>query len=344
MRNWLALVLAVVVVRLAALGYTSFSSGVPVEAAAGTTRRDARICRRRRQDPAGRNLSRHDALRRPHRADRPDRRHPGHQGPGRGPDRAGGYRSQKSPAKAIVDRLKASIKRERRHVSVEPRRLQQTVNMVESIDRMVEAAEARVKSGKAKLEYAEKFLARAAAPGQKRRDQTEDEARPGPGQQVESSVEYQQDKLVLRSAEAMRAAMALLPTMVRQYIQRKVLAARRAGAAAGRSRSQHARGGEKRATGHDDQPGRRRRAGARRQQRAAGGRRHACCCASAAGRIWKSKPTCSARTWCGCKPGQTVEVHGPTIGPSRPSARSRASIRPASPRPARWASSSSGSR
>jgi HlyD family secretion protein len=42
--------------------------------------------------------------------------------------------------------------------------------------------------------------------------------------QVEASVQYQQDVLVLRAAEAMGAATALLPTAVRQYIQRKVLA------------------------------------------------------------------------------------------------------------------------
>ena len=37
-------------------------------------------------------------------------------------------------------------------------------------------------------------------------------------------MQYQQDVLVLRSAEAMRAATALLPTAMRQYIQRKLLA------------------------------------------------------------------------------------------------------------------------
>ncbi len=122
---------------------------------------------------------------------------------------------------AVVDRLKASIK-ENDDTSVETTALQQTVSMVESIDRMVDAAGARVKSGQAKLEYAEKRLGRAQRLSQSGA-QTEQELDLAQVAQVESSVEYQQDMLVLRSAEAMRAAMALLPTMVRQYIQRKAL-------------------------------------------------------------------------------------------------------------------------
>jgi HlyD family secretion protein len=87
---------------------------------------------------------------------------------------------------------------------------------------MVEAAAARVKSGQAKLEYAEKNLSRIQNLA-RTRAKTEDDLDQARVQQVESSVNYQQDVLVLRSAEAMRAAMSLLPTMVRQYIQRKAL-------------------------------------------------------------------------------------------------------------------------
>jgi HlyD family secretion protein len=128
---------------------------------------------------------------------------------------------KKDTAQAVVDRLKASIT-ENDDSTVENTGLQQTISMVDSIDRMVEAAAARVKSGQAKLEYAEKNLARIqrlAANNTKTQDEL-DQARV---QHVESSVNYQQDVLVLRSAEAMRAAMSLLPTMVRQYIQRKAL-------------------------------------------------------------------------------------------------------------------------
>ena len=128
---------------------------------------------------------------------------------------------KKAAAQAVVDRLKASI-RENDDATVETTALQQTISMVESIDRTVEAAAARVKSGQAKLEYAEKNLARTqqlAKTGAK----TEDELDQARVNQVESSVNYQQDVLVLRAAEAMRAAASLLPTMVRQYIQRKLL-------------------------------------------------------------------------------------------------------------------------
>jgi HlyD family secretion protein len=127
----------------------------------------------------------------------------------------------KATAQAVVDRLKASIT-ENDDASVETTGLKQTLSMVESIDRMVDAAAARVKSGQAKLEYAEKNLSRTqrlAKTGAK----TDDDLDQASVQQVESSVGYQQDVLVLRAAEAMRAAASLLPTMVRQYIQRKLL-------------------------------------------------------------------------------------------------------------------------
>ena len=128
----------------------------------------------------------------------------------------------KAMALAAVNRLKASIK-ENDDTTVESTGLKQTISMVESVDRMVEAAATRVKSGQAKLEYAEKSLSRTqrlAAQNSK----TEDDLDQARVSQVESSVQYQQDVLVLRAAEAMRAATALLPTAMRQYIQRKVLA------------------------------------------------------------------------------------------------------------------------
>ena len=127
----------------------------------------------------------------------------------------------KALAQTAVDRLKASIK-ENDDTSVEGTSLKQTVSLVESVDRMVDAAATRVQSGKAKLEFAEKNLARVEslvgrnAAAERDLDQAK-------VSHVESSVEYQQDLLVLRSAEAMRAATALLPTIVRQYIQRKLL-------------------------------------------------------------------------------------------------------------------------
>lgn len=128
----------------------------------------------------------------------------------------------KATALAAVNRLKAAI-RENDDITVESTGLKQSLSMVESIDRMVEAAGTRVKAGQAKLDYAEKNLARAQKLTEKNAasQDTLDQAQVA---QVESGVEYQQDLLVLRAAEAMRAATTLLPTAVRQYIQRKTLA------------------------------------------------------------------------------------------------------------------------
>jgi HlyD family secretion protein len=53
---------------------------------------------------------------------------------------------------------------------------------------------------------------------------SEDEVDLAQVNQVEANVQYQQDVLTLRAAEALRTATALLPTAMRQYIQRKVLA------------------------------------------------------------------------------------------------------------------------
>jgi HlyD family secretion protein len=221
MRTWIILAAAAAVVLVAALGYTSFSSGTPVEAVAarrgpiqeyvdeeGKTRLaetylitmpyDGRV------EPIelveGTPVTKGQVVARIAPLD---------------------IELSKATAQAVVDRLKASIK-ENDDASVETTGLQQTVSMLESIDRMVEAAAARVKSGQAKLEYAEKNLGRIqrlAKSGAK----TEDDLDQARVSHVESSVNYQQDVLVLRAAEAMRAAASLLPTMVRQYIQRKLL-------------------------------------------------------------------------------------------------------------------------
>jgi HlyD family secretion protein len=123
---------------------------------------------------------------------------------------------------AAVNRLKASI-RENDDTTVESTTLRQTLSLAESVDRMVDSAAERVKSGQVKLEYAEKDLNRierlvaSNASAQRELDQAR-------VSRVDSNVQYQQDLLVLRSAEAIQTAATLLPTAVRQYIQRKVLA------------------------------------------------------------------------------------------------------------------------
>ena len=127
-------------------------------------------------------------------------------------------------AQAAVDRLKASI-RENDDTSVEYTGLEQARNYVDSMNRTVEAAAARVKSGEAKKNYAAKNLGRV-------RDlnaqnvRTDDELEKAEVTDVESTVNYQQDVLVHRAVESMRAATALLPTAVRQYIARKGLSSK----------------------------------------------------------------------------------------------------------------------
>ena len=127
----------------------------------------------------------------------------------------------RATAQATLNRLKASIK-ENDDTTVESTTLKQSFSLAESVDRMVDAAAARVKAGQAKLAYAEKDLSRTQrlAANNASAERELDQARVS---QVDSSVQYQQDMLVLRSAEAIQAATALVPTAVRQYIQRKVL-------------------------------------------------------------------------------------------------------------------------
>lgn len=124
-------------------------------------------------------------------------------------------------AQAAVDRLEASI-RENDDTSVERTGHKQTVNFVVSMDRTVDSARARVESGKAKLDYANSNLERIRKLRQSR-TVTEDEYERAELAQIQASVDYQQDLLVLRAMEAMQAATTLMPTAVQQYIDRKAL-------------------------------------------------------------------------------------------------------------------------
>jgi HlyD family secretion protein len=124
-------------------------------------------------------------------------------------------------ATAAVERLKASIV-ENDDASVETTGLKQSISFVESMDRSVEAAKARVEAGKAKLDYANSNLSRVRRLRQTNAV-TEDEYERAQLEQVQAGVDYQQDVLVLRAMEALQAGTALMPTAVRQYIDRKVL-------------------------------------------------------------------------------------------------------------------------
>ncbi len=221
MRTWMILLLVVVVLSLAGLGYSSWSRGTPVEAAA-CQRGDVQEY----VDEEGKTrLSDTYQITMPYdgRIEPIDLVEGStvHKGQLVAQIKPIDIELAKAMAQTSVDRLKASI-RENDDTSVETTALKQSNSMVESIDRMVDAAAARVKTGEAKLEFAEKHLSRTQNLVEQNASSQEEVDR-AQVSQVESSVEHQQDVLVLRSAEAMRAATALLPTAVRQYIQRKLL-------------------------------------------------------------------------------------------------------------------------
>ena len=124
-------------------------------------------------------------------------------------------------AQAAVERLEAS-QRENDDATVELTGLKQALSYVESMDKTVEAAAERVKSGEAKLDYANKQLARMRAL-RERSAASEDQFNTAEVAQVEADVDYKQDVLILSALRSMQAATALLPTVVRQYIDRKKL-------------------------------------------------------------------------------------------------------------------------
>ncbi|HUY93396.1 MAG TPA: HlyD family efflux transporter periplasmic adaptor subunit [Pirellulales bacterium] len=124
-------------------------------------------------------------------------------------------------AQAAVERLEASI-RENDDASIELTGLKQALSYVESMDRTVEAAAQRVKSGEAKLDYANKQLARMRAL-RERSAASEDQLNAAELAQVEADVDYKQDVLILSALRSLQAATALIPTVVRQYIDRKKL-------------------------------------------------------------------------------------------------------------------------
>ncbi|MGD9723257.1 MAG: efflux RND transporter periplasmic adaptor subunit [Pirellulales bacterium] len=221
MRKWVLVAVAIAGLGAAGLGFASWNFGVPVEAA-----RVQRGAVREYVDEEGKTrLAETYLVTMPYdgRIEPIDSIEGTHVSQGQVVARikAVDIDLKKALARAAVERLKASIK-ENDDASVENTALSQTVSMVESIDRTVEAAATRVKTGEAKLEYSEKYLSRVQRLT-RNNTATEDELDRARLSQVEASVQYQQDVLVLRAAEALRAATALFPTAVRQYIQRKVL-------------------------------------------------------------------------------------------------------------------------
>jgi HlyD family secretion protein len=124
-------------------------------------------------------------------------------------------------ADAAVQRLDAAI-RQNDDATVEETARKQAQFFVESMTATVQAAEARKEAGLAKKNFAESELARIAklVPTGAR---TQSELERAQVDFVQSKVDYQQDVLVWRAAEAIEAATKLLPKLVSQYIDRKAL-------------------------------------------------------------------------------------------------------------------------
>lgn len=124
-------------------------------------------------------------------------------------------------AEAAVARLDASI-RESEDTTVEDTVLRQSRQYVESMDRTVEAGREQVKAGEAKRAFAERELARKRTL-RERNSATFEELNRAEVDSVQADVEFRQDVLIARALESLRAATALLPTAVEQYIARKAL-------------------------------------------------------------------------------------------------------------------------
>ncbi len=124
-------------------------------------------------------------------------------------------------ATAAVQRLDASM-RENAYLKVEETALRQAEQFVISTKAAVQAAAERMVAGKAKLDYTTHDLARVrqlASTGAR----TQDSLEQAELAKVQSDVDYKEDQLVHASTVAIGAATDLLPSMVRQYIDRKKL-------------------------------------------------------------------------------------------------------------------------
>jgi len=124
-------------------------------------------------------------------------------------------------ATAAVERIEASI-RENADVAVEGTAYKQAEHFVKSTEAAVKASVERIKAGQAQVNYAAHDLERIqklAATGAQSLDDLERRIL----QKIQSDVDYRQDELVHAGIVAMAAATDLLPIMVGQYIEHKVL-------------------------------------------------------------------------------------------------------------------------
>ncbi len=124
-------------------------------------------------------------------------------------------------AQTAVERLHAQIA-ENNDISVELTTRQQAEHFVESMADTVQAAETRKTATSEKMQLAERLLGRLRSllP---RNATTEEEVDRAEFALVEAQVDYQQSDLIWKAMASVRAATALLPTLVSQQIAKKEL-------------------------------------------------------------------------------------------------------------------------
>jgi HlyD family secretion protein len=123
-------------------------------------------------------------------------------------------------AKAAVERLEAAI-RENAYRAIEETAVKQAEQFVQSMADTVKAAATRVSSGKDKHKYYQKRLNRteelARTPGAR----SEEERDRAQLDEAQARWDLRQDEFVLSATQSLALATNLMPTMVRQYIDRK---------------------------------------------------------------------------------------------------------------------------
>jgi len=126
-------------------------------------------------------------------------------------------------ADAVVHRLEAAI-RENADTKVEETGFLQAMEFVKSMASTVEAAMARVKASEARYEYARKQYERVSDVRERDSGALAEEKLDRAVEQRDTATwNLRQDELVHAAMVAIDAATRLMPTMVRQYIERKSL-------------------------------------------------------------------------------------------------------------------------
>ena len=122
-------------------------------------------------------------------------------------------------ARAVVERLEAAI-RENAYSAIEETAVKQAEQFVQSMADTVKVAATRVSSGQDKYEYHRKNLARVEQLV-KSRAQSEEDLDRARLDEAQAKWDLRQDEFVLSATQALALATDMLPTMVRQYIERK---------------------------------------------------------------------------------------------------------------------------